>query len=83
MKVPGRLARLTINIVDGTALINTTNVWIFSIDPSVSPIGMIAVNGGNALVIQGAEKVCWVSKQKGHWEVQCDLSDPLISLISL
>lgn len=83
MKIPGRLARLTIDIIDGTAAVNTTNVWSFSVDTSVSPISMIAVDGGEALVIKGAEKVWWVSKQKGHWEVLCDLSNSFISLISV
>ena len=83
VKVPGRLARLTINIVDGIAMINTTNVWSFSVDTSVSPISTIAVDGGDAHIIQGAEKGWCVSKQKGHWEVSCDLSKPFSSLISV
>ena len=83
MKIPGRLARLTIDIIDGTAAVSTTNVWSFSVDTSVSPISMIAVDGGEALVIEGVEKVWWVSKQKGHWEVSCDLSNPFSSLISV
>ena len=81
--VPGRLAKLIINIVDGMAVVNTTNVWSFSVDTSVSPIGMIAVDGGVALAAQGAEKEWLVSKQKGHWKVPCDLSNPFSSLISV
>ena len=83
MKVPGRLARLAINIVDGIAMINTTNIWSFSVDTSVSPISMIAVDGGDARKIQGTEKGWCVSKQKGHWEVSCDLSNLFSSLISV
>jgi hypothetical protein len=83
VKIPGRLARLTIDIVDGTAAVNTTNVWSFSIDTSVSPTSMITVDGGEALELKGAEKVWWFSKQKGHWEVSYNLSNPFCSLISV
>jgi hypothetical protein len=81
--IPGRLARLTIDIVDGTAAVNTTNVLSFSVDTSVSRIGMIAVDGREALVTQGPEKEWRVSKQKGHWKVSCDLSNPFSSLTSV
>jgi hypothetical protein len=67
--IPGRLARLTINIVDGSAAVMVTNVWSFSVDTSVSPIGMITVDGGNGLVPQGAEKEWRISRPRGHWEV--------------
>jgi hypothetical protein len=67
--VPGRLARLRIDIVDGTATVKTTNVWSFLVDTSASPIGTVTVDGGNALAAQGAEKDWLVSKGKGHWEV--------------
>jgi len=67
--IPGRLARLIIDIVNGTAVVKTTNVWSFSVDTSVSPIGVITVDGGGALIAQGAEKDWRVSKQKGYWEV--------------
>jgi len=78
VRIPGRLARLTIDIVDGTAAVNTTNVWSFSVDTSVSPISMIAVDGGEALVINGAENVWWSSKQKGYWEVSCNSSNLIL-----
>ena len=69
MTTPGRLARLTIDIVDGAAAVKTNNVWSFSVDTSVPEIGAITVDGSDALVAQGAEK-CWrFSKEKGHWEV--------------
>lgn len=67
--IPGRLARLIIDIVNETAVVKTTNVWSFSVDTSVFPIGVITVDGGDALVAHGAEKDWRVSKQKGHWEV--------------
>ena len=67
--IPGRLARLMIDIVDGTAVVKTTNVRSLSVDTSVSPIGVITVDGGNALIAQGDEKVWRVSKLKGRWEV--------------
>ena len=67
--IPGRLARLIIDIINGTAVVKTTNVWSFSVDTSVSPIGAITVDGGDTIVAQGAEKDWRVSKQKGHWEV--------------
>lgn len=69
MTIPGRLARLTVDIVDGAAAVKTTNVWSFSLDTSVSPVSMITVDGGRALATQGTEKDWRVSKQKGHWEV--------------
>jgi hypothetical protein len=80
VKIPGRLARLTIHIVGGTAAVNTTNVWSFSIDTSVSPTSMITVDGGEDLELKGVEKVWWFSKQKGHWEVSYNLQTLFVAL---
>ena len=44
MAIPGRLARLILDIVNGAAVVKTTNVWSFSADTFVSPFGEITVD---------------------------------------